>query len=156
MLDAFRHRDVSTVEVDYLYVEGSRFKMHPGAGTKPVLVAWGITTDSRPVLLSIEAGSAESIDAWRDFLQQMTARGCARPRSSSATSGPGTSGGRARLLYSAHQRCLVHRARRVLATVPRHVQEQVNQELWAIWSGIEDDPGEGAVSPPGTSCAPFP
>jgi putative transposase len=63
--EAFKHRDLSDVELEYLYLDGSHFKMHPGAGAEPVLVAWGITTDGKPALLSIEPGSSESIDAWR-------------------------------------------------------------------------------------------
>jgi len=62
--EAFQHRDLSGVELEYLYLDGSHFEMHPGAGAEPVLVAWGITTEGKPVLLSIEPGSSESIDAW--------------------------------------------------------------------------------------------
>jgi len=69
--EAFGARDLSAVELEYLYLDGSHFKMHPGAGAEPVLVAWGMTAQGRPVLLSIEPGATESTDAWRQFL-----RGC--------------------------------------------------------------------------------
>ena len=43
--DAWKRRDLSKVKVDYLYLDGSFFKMHPKAKAEPVLAAWGIDTD---------------------------------------------------------------------------------------------------------------
>ena len=145
--EAFRQRDLSTIDLCYLYLDGSHFKMHPGAGAEPVLVAWGITTDGRPVLLSIEPGSTESIDAWRDFLQGMTARGLRAPALVVSDGGAGLIGAVELVFsHSARQRCLIHRARNLLAKVPKHAQEQVKQDFWAIWNGIEQDAGEAAVA----------
>src|SRR5215218_4795133 len=39
--DAWRRRDLTGVGIDYLYLDGSFFKMHPKARAEPVLVAWG-------------------------------------------------------------------------------------------------------------------
>ena len=144
--EAFGHRDLSEIELEYLYLDGSHFKMHPGAGAEPVLVAWGITTGGRPVLLAIEPGSTESIDAWRDFLQHMTARGLRAPTLVVSDGGAGLIGA-VELVFStsARQRCLVHRGRNILAKVPKHAQGQVKQEFWAIWNAIDEDAGEGAV-----------
>ena len=41
-------RDLSETGIDYLYLDGSFFKMHPKAKAEPVLVAWGIDTASGP------------------------------------------------------------------------------------------------------------
>jgi transposase-like protein len=110
--EAFKRRDLSGVELEYLYLDGSHFKMHPGAGPEPVLVAWGITTDGKPVLLSIEPGSSESIDAWRDFLRQMTARGLREPLLVVSDGGAGLIGATELVFtHSARQRCLIHRER---------------------------------------------
>ena len=38
--DTWRTRDLSGVELDYFFADGSYFKMHPGAPAEPVLVAW--------------------------------------------------------------------------------------------------------------------
>ena len=143
--EAFQHRDLSGVELEYLYLDGSHFKMHPGARAEPVLVAWGITTEGKPVLLSIEPGSSESIDAWRDFLRQMTARGLREPLLVVSDGGAGLIGA-VELVFSrsARQRCLIHRERNILAKVPKHAQEQLKRDYWAIWNGIEADSGETA------------
>jgi len=148
--EAFKGRDLSGVELEYLYLDGSHFKMHPGAGPEPVLVAWGITTDGKPVLLSIEPGSTESTDAWRGFLQSMTARGLRTPLLVISDGGAGLIG-TVELVFthSARQRCLIHRERNVLAKVPKHAQAQVKIDFWAIWNGIDEEAGEAAVAEAG-------
>jgi putative transposase len=145
--DAFKARDLCEVELEYLYLDGSHFKMHPGAPAEPVLVAWGITTDGKPVLLGIEPGSSESTDAWRDFLTSMTARGLRQPTLIISDGGAGLIGA-VELVFprSARQRCLIHRARNLLAKVPRHTQAQIKAEFWAIWNDIDTDPGNAAVA----------
>jgi putative transposase len=40
--DTWRRQDLSEHKIDYLYVDGSYFKMHPKAKAEPVLVAWGL------------------------------------------------------------------------------------------------------------------
>jgi putative transposase len=44
-----------------------------------VLVAWGITTAGKPVLLGLEPGNAESTDAWASFFGGLKARGLRDP-----------------------------------------------------------------------------
>ena len=55
--DEWKRRDLSGVELDYLFADGSYFKMHPGAPAEPVLVAWGMTSTGKPVFLGLEPGS---------------------------------------------------------------------------------------------------
>lgn len=145
--EEFKHRDLCGVELEYLYLDGSHFKMHPGAPAEPVLVAWGITTEGKPVLLSIEPGSSESTDAWRDFLQKMTARGLREPLLVISDGGAGLIAA-VELVFSrsARQRCLVHRERNILAKVTKHAQAQVKIDYWAIWNEIDEEPGEAAVA----------
>jgi putative transposase len=38
--DAWARRDLGDVELDYLYLDGARFRMHPGAPAEPVPAAW--------------------------------------------------------------------------------------------------------------------
>ena len=33
----------------------------------------------------------------------------------------------------------------MLAKVPKHAQDQVKKDFWAVWDGIDDDAGEAAV-----------
>jgi len=65
--------------LDYLFLDASHFRMHPGARAEPVLAAWGITTEGKAVLVALGEGASESTDAWSDFLGERTARGLTPP-----------------------------------------------------------------------------
>jgi transposase-like protein len=64
--EEWRHRDLSHVRLDYLFLNCSHFRMHPGAPAEPVLAAWGIDTDGRPVFVGLAPAASESTDAWDD------------------------------------------------------------------------------------------
>jgi len=49
------------------------------------------------------------------------------------------------LAKSLRQRCLIHRARNVLAKVPTVAQAEVKAEFWKIFDDIEAEPGQAAV-----------
>jgi transposase-like protein len=53
--------------------------MHPGAPATPILVAWGITTEGKPVLVGLAAAAAESSHAWDSFLDELADRGLRSP-----------------------------------------------------------------------------
>jgi transposase-like protein len=145
--DAFKTSDLSGIELEYLFLDGSHFKMHPGAKAEPVLVAWGFDTAGKPVLLSLEPGTAESTDAWAAFLRGMAARGLRPPLLVITDGGAGLLAALEMVLGdSLHQRCLIHRVRNILARVPKHAQGKVKAEYWAIFDGIEAAPGERAVA----------
>ena len=144
--DAWRRRDLSTVRLDYLYVDGSFFKMHPKAKAEPVLAAWGIDVDGKPVFLGLGPGAAESTDAWRGFLQDLTDRGLGAPLLVISDGGKGLCTAIEWVLpNSLHQRCLVHVCRNLIAKVPSHAQDQVKGDYWAIFDQIQHD-GEAAVA----------
>lgn len=67
------------MELEYLYLDGSHFRFHAGARAEPILCAWGITSDGRPVLIALDAVSAESHDAVAGFLRDLVARGLRPP-----------------------------------------------------------------------------
>jgi putative transposase len=77
--DTWKRRDLSKVKLDYLDLDGSFFKMHPKARAEPVLAAWGIEVDGKPVFLGLAPGAAESTDAWRELLEDLTDRGLGAP-----------------------------------------------------------------------------
>jgi putative transposase len=76
---AWRHRDLGVVRLDYLLLDGSHFKMHAGAPAEPVLAAWGIDTDGKPVLVGLAPAASESTHAWDGFLADLTERGLRAP-----------------------------------------------------------------------------
>ena len=66
--------------------------MHQGAPAEPVLAAWGIDTDGKPVLVGLAPAASESADAWDDFLADLRERGLGVPLLALATAPPGSPG----------------------------------------------------------------
>lgn len=145
--DAFRARDLSDVELDYLFLDGSHFKMHDGSRAEPVLVAYGITTVGQPMLLAVEPGGDESHDAWADFLDDLRNRGLRVPLLVISDGAPGLVGAvEAKMPTALRQRCLIHRARNVLAKVPAERRDEIKSAFWELFDLPDDvQPGDRAV-----------
>ena len=144
---AWRTRDLSGVRLDYLFLDASHFKMHPGAPAEPVLAAWGITTDGKPVFVGLAPAASESTDAWDDFLADLVGRGLGAPLLGISDGAPGLTGAFDRAFpASLRQRCLVHRVRNTLAKVSAHAQAEVKADFWAIFDVDDAEPGEEAVA----------
>jgi transposase-like protein len=145
--ERWRTRDLSRLRLDYLFLDASHFKMHPGAPAEPVLAAWGIDTDGKPVFVGLAPASSESTDAWDDFLADLTQRGLRAPLLGISDGAPGLTGAFDRAFpTSLRQRCLVHRARNTLAKVSVHDQAEVKADFWATFDVGEAEPGDAAVA----------
>jgi len=135
---AWSSRRLDGLELDYLFLDASMFKMHPGARAEPVLAAWGITTDGAPVFVALAAGGSESTDAWGDFLDELCARGLRPPLLVISDGAAGLiNAAETALPRSLRQRCLIHRARNVLAKVPAESQTEIRDAYWALFDTDE-------------------
>jgi putative transposase len=145
--DAWKHRDLTGVELEYLYLDGSHFRMHPQARAEPVLCAWGITTQGAPLLVGLAPASDEGHDPWAGFLGELVARGLRPPLLVITDGAPGLIGAvEIGFPNSLRQRCLTHRCRNLLAKVPTHAQAEVKQAFWQIFDDIDGEPGDQAVA----------
>lgn len=145
--DTWRSRDLSGVELAYLFADASMFKMHKGAKGEPVLAAWGVTMDGKPVFLHLQADSSESTDSWADCFDDMKKRGLRAPLLGISDGAGGLINGFEQVFTrSARQRCLIHRARNIVAKVPKHVQEEIKAAFWSIFDDIDAPAGEAAVA----------
>jgi transposase-like protein len=107
--ESWRTRRLDLLSLDYLYLDGSHFKMHPGARAEPVLVAWGITTAGSPVLLGLAPSAGQAHDAWSDFLASLVGHGLRSPGLVISDGAPGLIGAAEQVFpASLRQRCLVH------------------------------------------------
>ena len=146
--EAWSARRLDDVELDYLFLDGSHFKYHANASAEPVLAGWGIDTGGKPVFVGLAAASSESGDAWAGFLTGLGERGLACPLLVISDGAAGLIGAVERTMGAAlRQRCLIHRARNVLAKVPKNAQAEVKADYWAIFDLPEDaQPGPDAVA----------
>jgi transposase-like protein len=143
----WRARDLSGVRLDYLFLDASHFRMHPGAPAEPVLAAWGIDVDGKPVFVGLGPAASESTDAWDDFLADLVGRGLRAPLLGISDGAAGLTGAFDRAFpASLRQRCLVHRARNVLAKVSAHDHDEVRADFWAVFDVGEAEPGDEAVA----------
>ena len=131
----WRRRDLSGEEVLYLFLDGVYLKMRVGnCGAEAVLVAHGITSAGKRVLLGLILGGRESEDSWRALLENLTGRGLKAP----ALVVHDGNQGLIKALKSAwpqvpRQRCIAHKIRNVLDRVPRKHQAEVKRALTKIF-----------------------
>ena len=76
---AWARRRLDAITLDYLFLDASFFRMHPGSPAEPVLAAWGITTGGKPAFIGLAPGTGESAGAWHAFLADLKDRGLASP-----------------------------------------------------------------------------
>ncbi len=145
---AWAHRRLDELTLDYLFLDASFFRMHPGSPAEPVLAAWGITTGGKPAFVGLAPGTGESADAWGDFLADLKDRGLPSPLLVISDGAPGLIGAIEQAFPKAlRQRCLIHRARNILAKIPAGMQAEVKDAYWAIFDtgDLKTPPGPGLV-----------
>jgi len=146
--ETWSRRDLSGLTLDYLFLDASMFKYHANAGAEPVLAAWGIDTDRKPVFVGLDTSTTESTDAWSGFLTDLGERGLGCPLLVISDGAPGLiSAAELTMSGALRQRCLIHRARNILVKVPKNALGEVKADYWAIFEvpdGIE--PGLDAVA----------
>lgn len=106
-----------------------------------------MTTQGSPVLLGLTPGSDAGTDPWASFLDDLNARGLRIPLLVITDGAPGLCSAVA-LAFPRwlRQRCLIHRARNLLAKVPKHAQAEVKAAFWRVLDDITADPGDAAVA----------
>jgi putative transposase len=119
---AWRTRALAAEPIAYLYLDGQRVRVRADRGvtTAVVLMALGVRPSGEKVVLALRLVSDETTAAWRLLLEDLARRGLARPQ---LVISDGSPGAQAALDLTwpgvAHQRCLVHKVRNLLAVTPR-------------------------------------
>ena len=146
--EAWALRRLEEVTLDYLFLDASFFRMHPGSPAEPVLAAWGITTGGKPAFIGLAPGTGESADAWHDFLADLKDRGLASPLLIISDGAPGLISAIEQAYPKAlRQRCVIHRARNILAKIPAGMQAEVKDAYWKIFDtgDLKTPPGPKLV-----------
>jgi transposase-like protein len=147
-LAAWSARRLDDICLDYLFLDASMFKMHAGTRAEPILAAWGITTDGKPVFVGLDAGGAESTDAWANFLDGLKKRGLHDPLLIISDGAAGLIAAIETVFpRSLRQKCLIHRCRNVLAKASADAHDEVRDAYWAIFD-IDELTGCGMQSGP--------
>jgi transposase-like protein len=143
----FAERDLSEIEVQYLFVDAVYESLRRHGAKEGILCAWAITTDGRKALLHLAMGNKESESCWTEFFRDMIRRGLRKPTSLTSDGAPG-------LIQAIEQvfskslriRCWFHK----LSNIRQKIPEEAAQEFMAHVRAVRDAPtheaGEAAAA----------
>lgn len=117
--EAFATRDLSDIQIVYLFLDGVAERLQPGQHKDAVLCAWGIDENGQKHLLSLSPGTKEDAAGVIEFLQDMKRRGLRDPLLAT-TDGAGGIIKAVEQVFprSERQRCLTHKMRNLQSKTP--------------------------------------
>ena len=144
---AFCERDLSEIEVEYLFVDAVYESLRRYGAKEGVLCAWCITTEGRKILLHLSVGTKESEGCWTEFFRDMIRRGLRTPTSVTSDGAPGLIQAIERVFSkSLRIRCWYHKLSNIRSKIP----EEAAQEFMAHVRAVRDAPtyqaGEAAAA----------
>lgn len=86
---AFIARDMSDIEVEYLFCDATFESLRAQGAKEALLVAWCISWDGRKHLLPLSVGNKESEACWTAFFRTMVDRGLRMPTTVTTDGAPG-------------------------------------------------------------------
>lgn len=130
--DAWVARSLAEEDIVRLILDGTVIKtrLDKKATNISVLAAIGVRRDGQKVLLSIRNMGGESKAAWRQFIDDLDARGLARPEFVIVDGAPGLEAALV-ALWGAElpiQRCTVHKHRNLLGHAPKHMHDELTED----------------------------
>jgi len=122
--EAFAARDLSGLEIAYLFLDGVAERLNPSERRQAVLCAWGIDVEGFKHLLHLSPGTKEDATSCREFIQDMKRRGLCDPLLVTTGGAPGLIKAVEECFpRSSRQRCLVHKTRNLQVKV-------TDEQLW--------------------------
>jgi len=130
---AFITRDLSQVEVEYLFVDAVFEALRRHGAKEALLVAWGIAADGRKHLLHLAVGNKESEACWTEFFRSMLSRGLRLPTTVTSDGAPGLINAiNVCFKPSIRIRCWFHRLANIRAKLPDESASQVLAHVYAV------------------------
>lgn len=142
----FARRDLSGIEVAYLFIDGVAERLHLGQPREAVLAAWAITMSGNKVLVGLQPGTKEDTACCSDFLRDLKARGLADPILAATDGAPGLIRAVEECLPRAlRQRCLAHKMRNLETKVPAERWREVKATALAAYQASSPKTAELAA-----------
>jgi putative transposase len=130
----FKKRDLSSLDVVYLFVDGVYESVRRYTNGQTILCAWGIQSNGQKVMLDLSAVESESEEAWSLFFEEMKSRGLQHPLMITSDGAKGlTKAISLSFPRSDRQRCLVHKLRNIMSKVPQDYQEEILGSVKAVY-----------------------
>jgi transposase-like protein len=132
--DAFSRRDLSELDVVFLFLDGVYEAVRRYTNGQALLCAWGICADGTKVFLHLAPVQSESADAWEVFSQDLIRRGLRQPLLVITDGGSSVIAAVMRHFPKAdRQRCIAHKLRNIAQKLPKDHLKTVMTELQAVY-----------------------
>jgi putative transposase len=143
-VEAFRGRTLGHVAFPYVYLDATYINVRDDAlgqvVSRAVVIATGITANGAREVLGVDIGDSEDETFWTRFLRSLRDRGLAGVRLVISDAHAGLKASiRKCFAGSSWQRCRVHYARNLLATVPKSHVEFVAAAFRSIFALSDRD-----------------
>ncbi len=131
--EEWEKRDLSALEVVYIWADGIYVKAGLEKDKAALLVIIGGLSNREKVVLACESGYRESKESWSDVLRDLKSRGLKFPRLTIADGHLGIWAA-LRDIYpeSKDQRCWNHKVMNVLDALPKRIRTQAKELLCKI------------------------
>lgn len=138
-VDAFRNRTLGHVAFPYVYLDATYINVRDDAlgqvVSRAVVIATGITANGAREILGVDIGDSEDETFWTRFLRSLRDRGLGGVRLVISDAHAGLKASIRKCFSGATwQRCRVHYARNLLATVPKSHAEFVAAAFRSIFA----------------------
>jgi putative transposase len=145
--NAFRTRDLSDVDISYLFLDGIYESLRRYGAKEGILCAWSITSDGRKILLHLAVGNKESEACWTEFLRDMVGRGLKIPTSVTCDGAPGLLNAVPKVFSkSLRIRCWYHKMGNIRSKLPAEGAEEVLAHVRAVRDAPTLEAGEEAAA----------
>jgi len=129
---AWQERDLAGDDIVRLILDGTlvKVRLDRKATAISLLIVLGVRRDGQKMVLAIKNMGGESEAAWRAVLDDLTARGLAKPDLVIVDGGKGLEAALASLWDDVPvQRCTVHKERNLLAHAPKHLHDEIKADF---------------------------
>jgi transposase-like protein len=142
----FITRDLSEVEVEYMFVDAVFESLRRHGAKEALLVGWCIGSDGRKHLLHLAVGNKESEACWTEFFRSLLDRGLRMPTTLTSDGAPGL----VRAIgvcfpASIRIRCWFHRLANIRSKLPDEAASEVMAHLYAVRDAPTPDAARAAA-----------
>ena len=131
--EAFCARDLSEIDVEYLFGDAIFESLRRQGAKEALLVAWCIDSQGRKHLLHLAVGNRESEAAWTGFFRNLLERNLRLPTTVTSDGAPGLIKAIEAVFGSSVRiRCWFHRLANIRAKLPDESAAEVMAHLYAV------------------------
>ena len=139
-------RDLSEVDVEYMFVDAVFESLRRHGAKEALLVAWCIGSDGRKHLLHLAVGNKESEACWTEFFRNLLERGMRMPTTVTSDGAPGLVKAIGVCFpASIRIRCWFHRLANIRAKLPDESASEVMAHVYAVRDAPTHDAARAAA-----------